>query len=345
MSKMANNCGSDSDLTFDSPEEEVLYLRRRVSEYQSELEEFQESSHELEAELEAQLNQSEKRIQELSQQNSRLESDNESLKAKFAKLSVESQNQILELQKEAAELHSANDRLTSYIRELEQSNDDLERAKRALDATLQDFDSRLNQQIERNVLLENEIGEKEELQEVIQRLKDEARDLRQELMVQQKVDPNTDKRHKLSMDNSINNNNNCNNNNNNNNNNNHKVRSNSVNVSHCETQTNGTPIKQTRLNYMSRSISNPTSPSVASQCPPTQPLPLLSPSTRISALNIVSDLLRKVGALESKLASCRNIVTTNSSLSRNSSLNNRSSNSTPISSPVKDPIRDINANS
>merc|ERR1711890_13653 len=34
----------------------------------------------------------------------------------------------------------------------------------------------------------------------------------------------------------------------------------------------------------------------------------MSPSARISALNIVSDLLRKVGALESKLARCRNFV-------------------------------------
>lgn len=318
----------------------------------------------MEAELEAQLTQSEKRIQELSTQNSRLQTENESLKAKFGKLSVESQNQILELQKELGEIGSINERLSSYIRELEQSNDDLERAKRALDASLQDFDTRLNQQIERNVLLENEIGEKEELQEVIQRLKDEARDLRQELMIQQKVDQKVDhicdknidsnKRlslipNKLPIDNCFNNNNNniCNNNQNNNNNNiNHKLRSNSVAVTHSETQTNGTPIKQTRLNYMSRSASNPTSPSVGTQSQSTQPpLPLLSPSTRISALNIVSDLLRKVGALESKLASCRNIVTTNSSLTRNSTINNnRSANSTPISSPIKD-IRDINANS
>ncbi|KAF7473477.1 Hypothetical predicted protein [Marmota monax] len=34
----------------------------------------------------------------------------------------------------------------------------------------------------------------------------------------------------------------------------------------------------------------------------------LTPSARISALNIVGDLLRKVGALESKLAACRNFA-------------------------------------
>ena len=37
----------------------------------------------------------------------------------------------------------------------------------------------------------------------------------------------------------------------------------------------------------------------------------LTPSARISALNIVGDLLRKVGALELKLVSCRNIVKEN----------------------------------
>ena len=36
--------------------------------------------------------------------------------------------------------------------------------------------------------------------------------------------------------------------------------------------------------------------------------PPLTPSARLSALNIVGDLLRKVGALELKLSSCRNIV-------------------------------------
>merc|ERR1711997_1297473 len=40
--------------------------------------------------------------------------------------------------------------------------------------------------------------------------------------------------------------------------------------------------------------------------------PPLTPSARLSALNIVGDLLKKVGALELKLSSCRNIVKENS---------------------------------
>ena len=42
--------------------------------------------------------------------------------------------------------------------------------------------------------------------------------------------------------------------------------------------------------------------------------PPLTPSARLSALNIVGDLLRKVGALELKLSSCRNIVKENGNL-------------------------------
>ncbi|MBW02707.1 Nuclear distribution protein nudE 1, partial [Eschrichtius robustus] len=85
--------------------------------------------------------------------------------------------------------------------------------------SLEDFEQRLNQAIERNAFLESELDEKENLLESVQRLKDEARGL--------------------------------------------------------DDSTGGTP---------------------------------LTPAARISALNIVGDLLRKVGALESKLASCRNFV-------------------------------------
>ena len=69
------------------------------------------------------------------------------------------------------------------MRELEQQNDDLERAKRSTLASLEDFEGRLNIAIERNAFLESELDEKENLKMVVQRLKDETRDLRQELNV------------------------------------------------------------------------------------------------------------------------------------------------------------------
>lgn len=54
--------------------------------------------------------------------------------------------------------------------------------------SLEDFKQCLNQAIERNAFLERELGKEENLLESVQKLKDEARGLRQESSVQQKQD-------------------------------------------------------------------------------------------------------------------------------------------------------------
>merc|ERR1711934_577790 len=82
-----------------------------------------------------------------------------------------------------AEIKGIKEKLHKYVRELEQQNDDLERAKRSTLASLEDFEGRLNVAIERNAFLESELDEKENLRSVVQRLKDETRDLRSELKV------------------------------------------------------------------------------------------------------------------------------------------------------------------
>lgn len=110
------------------------------------------------------------------------------------------------LEDELAETTAVRDQLQKYIRELEQSNDDLERAKRYVNhycklacefcelccvswmtyfalsslfratiMSLEDFELRMNHVIERNAFLESELDEKENLLESVQRLKDEAR--------------------------------------------------------------------------------------------------------------------------------------------------------------------------
>ena len=45
-------------------------------------------------------------------------------------------------------------------------------------ASLEDFESRMNSAIERNAFLESELDQKESLKSVVQRMKDETRDLR-----------------------------------------------------------------------------------------------------------------------------------------------------------------------
>jgi len=75
------------------------------------------------------------------------------------------------------------DDLKRYVRQLEQKNDDLEKHYRASQASIDDFEAQLNGVIERNVLLESELDEKEHLKALVQRMRDETRDLRSELNV------------------------------------------------------------------------------------------------------------------------------------------------------------------
>jgi len=283
------------ELEFSDAKEEATYWRQMKEEYVQKLQEirdeyddFQEGSRELEAELEAQLEQSESRIKELLAIKQRLEEENETLKEKLDSTQSEAYVQITALQDENAKLRAIKDEMQKYIRELEQSNDDLERAKRATVCSLEDFEQRLNQAIERNAFLENELDEKEELVVTVQRLKDESRDLKAELAVSSKVNPATKTAIEEANDEFKENN--------------HFLERNADSVDNA---TNTTPlqVKEVRDRINGR-LHHPASAPTNSFTPN----PALTPSARISALNIVGDLLRKVGALESKLASCRNYV-------------------------------------
>ncbi|CAK6962895.1 nuclear distribution protein nudE homolog 1-like [Scomber scombrus] len=180
------------------------------------------------------------------------------------------------MEEDLAQTRAVRDHLQKYIRELEQSNDDLERTKRATIMSLEDFEQRMNHVIERNAFLESELDEKENLLESVQRLKDEARDLRQELAVRQK-----------------------------------------------ERRPSSSLGKDTdRTDLSGSSATNPMIPVTPSKpissfvTPPPSSIRRgdgltgtpLTTSARISALNIVGELLRKVGNLETKLASCRDFV-------------------------------------
>ncbi|KAK0155149.1 Nuclear distribution protein nudE 1-A [Merluccius polli] len=289
--------GEPSTHNFSSLEEELHFWKnqaeghqQRAEEAQEELQEFQQMSRDYEAELETELKHCEARNKELLSDNNRLRVELESIREKYECQHTEAFRQISTLEGDLAQTTAARDHLQKYIRELEQSNDDLERAKRATIMSLEDFEQRMNQVIERNAFLESELDEKENLLESVQRLKDEARDLRQELAVQQK-DPRTST--SLSMD--------------------------------CD-----------KTELQRASSSNPSLPATPSKplssfaTPPASSIRRgdgltgtpLTTSARISALNIVGELLRKVGVsdlavvvvveydhnLESKLASCRDFV-------------------------------------
>ncbi|XP_071537739.1 nuclear distribution protein nudE-like 1 isoform X3 [Panulirus ornatus] len=289
-------------LNFSSSQEEAEYWRKKAMEYKQsleetreELEEFQSGSRELEAELEAQLEQTEGRCSEYQSQLNRLAIENDSLKERLERLHNEFNGQVTSLQTELTDIKNIKEDLTRYIRELEQANDDLERAKRATVTSLEDFGTRLNLAIERNAFLESELDEKEDLKVTVQRLKDEARDLRQELSVKEKdVDgPDNDKALQ------------------------HHQKQQKIHLQPPPKQ-ESLPAPEDTIDSNKLLSETPLSDSVPSTPVITHPLHNMNngnvpmtPSARISALNIVGDLLRKVGALESRLASCRTLVKDN----------------------------------
>ncbi|XP_057716889.1 nuclear distribution protein nudE homolog 1-A-like [Corythoichthys intestinalis] len=279
---------------FGSLKEEVHYWKEQAAKHQQseneareELQEFQQMSRDYEAELEAELKAYEMRNRELLAANNRLRTDLENYKEKYGTQHSEACRQMSVLEDELAEATSIRDHLQKYIRELEQANDDLERAKRATIMSLEDFELRMNQAIERNAFLESELDDKENLLESVQRLKDEARDLRQELAVQQKQQTHASTNiaepsppPPLSS-------------------------SSSSTTAPLPTPPLTPPDKRTQDKMSART---PRTPAVNKDANGGAAAIPLTTSARISALNIVGELLRKVGNLESKLASCREYV-------------------------------------
>uniref|UniRef100_A0A6A7FTL2 Nuclear distribution protein nudE-like protein n=2 Tax=Hirondellea gigas TaxID=1518452 RepID=A0A6A7FTL2_9CRUS len=273
----------DERNTFKSHDEEVRYWRNKAVDYkkrlyesQQELEEYQSHSSELEAELEAELEQAQSRCSELRHQVVKLATENEIIKDRLSTQSVALEGRVDNLEEELQDVRSIKDGFTTYIRQLEQANDDLERAKRATLTSLEDFETRLNQAIERNAFLESELDEKEGLKEMVQRLKDESRDLRQEVIVRKVRTPPdiSGMKSNAAHDND-------------------KAAAAFNNSKHQLFNGTANIAENLSLNGMKGGE------------------PPLTPSARISALNIVGDLLRKVGALESRLASCRSLVKDN----------------------------------
>lgn len=98
----------------------------RKEDVERELEEFQENSQMLEKELETSLEQAEKANRELRQRNTRLATEVEQLRTRLDQQTAD----CAIFQSQAQDLQLQHEQLMKYIRELEQKNDDLERAHR-----------------------------------------------------------------------------------------------------------------------------------------------------------------------------------------------------------------------
>ncbi|XP_026725008.1 nuclear distribution protein nudE homolog 1-like [Trichoplusia ni] len=252
---------SDSE-TLEYWKKQAKYYEQKVIDTQQELDEYTENSASLEKELEASLEQVERQNKDLENQNQRLKNEIETNKLE------RSQHETNALENELQALKIDKDKQGVYIRELEQKNDDLERGQRVISESVSYIESMLNQAYERNAVLESEVDEIENLRIRLQRATDEARDLKQELKVMEKV-PKPKKGDESTESSLVNG----------------HISNPSRTQVEIETQTSLMSPQKREINGNA-----------------------MTPSSRVTAINIVGDLLRKVGALESKLASCRGTV-------------------------------------
>ena len=74
---------------------------------------------------------------------------------------------------ELEEVNGSCSKLQEHVRELQQKNDDLERAKRSGVAIVQDLETRLNDALEGNIFLELELDGKETLKLAVKKLEEE----------------------------------------------------------------------------------------------------------------------------------------------------------------------------
>ncbi|EDW30915.1 GL12531 [Drosophila persimilis] len=182
----------DAPPMFNSVEDECRYWKERSKQYhkewtdvKQEYDEFVEQSREMEIEMDATLEQKQSIIKDLRARLNMFEKENDSLKLKLDSNCIDMSN----MEKQLDTVKKERDSMKVYLRQLEQKNDDLERAHRILNESIENFEKMLDQAYEKNALLELEVDEKGLLQEKLQRLMDETRDLKQELNVKTRYTP------------------------------------------------------------------------------------------------------------------------------------------------------------
>lgn len=184
----------------------IAYYKAQYESLESELADFQASSKELEAELEKDIEASEKRERQLKEKADNLVYEVDEWKTKYKQSKSEGNAAQNTLQKEITTLRDTNRTLHMRLRDIEVANDDYERQQRNTESSLEDLESKYSMAIERSVMLEEEVKvgeqEREALRIDAQRLRDELSDLRIEAEItkgkMKKVEANMDHRRKLS---------------------------------------------------------------------------------------------------------------------------------------------------
>lgn len=146
-----------------SEEERFQMALKQINQLETELADFQQSSYELEQELEKELNALEDKNEKLEDKIAAKQKDIENWKAKYVELEAEFNN-----------LNSKNeDKFKNYKKELQSVrsklvnieilNDNIEQNERILSINLNDLESKYNDSLEKIALIESELNYKDEL--------------------------------------------------------------------------------------------------------------------------------------------------------------------------------------
>ncbi|KAK8048243.1 Nuclear distribution protein nudE-like protein 1 [Apiospora phragmitis] len=178
-----------------SAEESLAWYKSQYEQLANELADFRDSSHELEQELEKDLDAADKRERSLQQKAESLQFEADEWKNAKAEANA-AQNA---LEKEITTLRDTNRTMQHKLRDIEVANDDFERQARNTTSSLEDMESKFNQAIERTVMMEEEIKageqERETLRIEAQRLREELSDLKVEAEILQDKLKKAENRH------------------------------------------------------------------------------------------------------------------------------------------------------
>ncbi|KAG1826062.1 uncharacterized protein BJ212DRAFT_1259763 [Suillus subaureus] len=154
-----------------------------LAETRAELDEFHTSSKELEEELIKEIDRTEKAQQDLKVKVAKTELDRDEWKSKFISLQTMHNTTTTSLQRELDTLRQESQKLKVRLRDLELGNDDLERNERVVASSLADIEARYSKALEEKILLEHELLDKANMEEELQRVKDELRDSSVEISI------------------------------------------------------------------------------------------------------------------------------------------------------------------
>ncbi|KAF8527994.1 hypothetical protein BU17DRAFT_81226 [Hysterangium stoloniferum] len=162
--------------------QKYIELSETLAETRADLEDFQQSSKELEEEMTLEIERTERAQHELKGKVARLETERDDWKSKFMSLQTTYNTATTSLQRELDTLRQDQQKYKVQMRELEIGNDDLERNERAVMSSLADMETKYSRVLEEKILLEQELLDKASLEEQTQRLKDELRDANEDIL-------------------------------------------------------------------------------------------------------------------------------------------------------------------